>query len=249
MASGSFAMNGITLAYLDEPPFCLPVSEEEPAGADMEVARRVLRAEGVDAIGYQLTTFQELIPGLLDGRWHMTTAMFVTPARAEIVAFSRPIWAVPDGFILRARDAERWSSYETIASEQDAVLAVVRGQVQQQTAVRAGVPLHRIVEFPDQDAAVEAVRRGLAVAAASTAIGNRAFVERAADPTLVAITDLPVRPRGTVARGAFAFNRSSTELVAAVDHGLEAYLGSRDHLALMARHGFSADQLDPVVPR
>lgn len=242
-------MDPITVAYLDEPPFCFPASDEEPAGADMEVARRVLLAAGADTIEYTLTSFQELIPGLLDGRWHMTTAMFVTAERSKVIAFSRPIWAAPDGFVLRAGDAERLSSYEAIGSEQDAILAVVTGQIQQQTALRAGVPSHRIIEFPDQDAAVGAVRRGLADAAASTAIGSRAFVVRAADPTLVAITDRPGRPRGPVALGAFAFNRSATTLIAAVNRGLESYLGSRAHLALMARHGFSVDQLDPIIRR
>jgi polar amino acid transport system substrate-binding protein len=239
-------MDRVTVAYLDEPPFCIPASDGEPIGADMEVARRVLTGAEVDSVEYALTTFPELIPGLLDGRWQMTTAMFITPERSKIIAYSRPIWAAPDGFIVRAGDADRLTNYEAIGADPNAVLAVVTGQVQYQTALRVGVPTQRIIEFPDQDAAVEAVRRGQADASASTAIGNHAYVQLAADPALVAITDRPVAPRGPVALGAFAFNQTATDLISAVDRALESYLGSPDHLALMARHGFSAEQLEPI---
>lgn len=240
-------MDRVTVAYLDEPPFCVPVSDGEPAGADMEVARRVLADAGVGTIEYARTTFPGLIPGLLDGRWQMTTAMFITSERSEVISYSRPIWAAPDGFIVRAGDADRLTSYEAIGADPHAVLAVVTGQVQHQTALRAGIPSQRIIELPDQDAAAEAVRRGLADASASTAIGNHAFVQRAADARLVAITDQPATPRRPVALGAFAFNRTATELILAVDRALERYLGSSDHLALMARYGFSADQLEPTL--
>jgi hypothetical protein len=42
--------------------------------------------------------------------------------------FSRPIWAVTDGFIVRRHDAARMTSYEAIAAAH-ATLAVVVGQV------------------------------------------------------------------------------------------------------------------------
>jgi polar amino acid transport system substrate-binding protein len=166
-------MDTVTVAYLDEPPFCVPVPDGEPAGADMDVARRVLTDADVAAIEYTLTTFSELIPGLLAGRWQMTTAMFVTPERSALIGYSRPIWAVPDGFIVRVADADRLTSYDAIAADPHAVLAVVAGQVQHQAALRAGVPSQRIIEFADQDAAADAVRRGRADASASTAIGNQ----------------------------------------------------------------------------
>jgi hypothetical protein len=57
----------------------------------MEVAHHVLTGAGVGDICYVRTTFHELIPGLLDQRWHLTTAIFVTDDRAEVVVFSRPL--------------------------------------------------------------------------------------------------------------------------------------------------------------
>ena len=241
-------MDRVTVAYLDEPPFCIRVQHAEPVGADMELARRALTDAGVVTIDYALTTFPELIPGLIVGRWQMTTAMFITPERSQVIAYSRPIWAAPDGFVVRSGDADRLTSYEAIAADAQAVLAVVTGQVQHQTALQAGVPSRRIIQFPNQETATEAVLRRRADAAASTAIGNRASVRRADEPALAAVTDRPPAPRGSIPLGAFAFNQTATDLTSAVDRALRSYLGSPEHLAMMDRYGFSADQLEPILP-
>ena len=234
------------VAYLDEPPFAISGrARERPSGCDMEVALHVLTGAGVGDIRYVRTTFDELIPGLLDQRWHLTTAIFVTDARAEVVDFSRPIWAMTDGFIVRRHDAARMTSYEAIAAAH-ATLAVVVGQVQRETAIGAGVPADRIVEFPDQEAAVEAVRGGAVDASASTAIGNRAFVERANDSALAAVATMSRSGRAPI--GAFAVGKHLPDLSAALDDVIGRYLGTPDHLALMRRYGFSDDELAPVLP-
>jgi polar amino acid transport system substrate-binding protein len=106
------------------------------------VALHVLTGAGVGDIRYVRTTFDELIPGLLDQRWHLTTAIFVTDDRAEVVDFSRPIWAMTDGFIVRRHNAARITSYEAIAAAH-ATLAVVVGQVQRETAIGT----HSVTQF------------------------------------------------------------------------------------------------------
>jgi polar amino acid transport system substrate-binding protein len=214
----------------------------------MDLADHVLTAAGATTIRYALTTFPELIPGLLDRRWHMTTAMFITDERASIVDYTRPVWAATDGFIVRAGDAGRFTSYEAIARTPGAVLAVVSDQVQHRTARDAGIPPERIVEFGDQDAAAVAVRDGRVDASASTAIGNRAYLQRANDPGLTTVADQPASPRSTLPLGAFALGKHTPDLTAAVDRVLDRYLGTADHLALVARYGFSRDDLRPILP-
>ena len=76
------------LAYLDEPPFCAPGPHGHPAGCDIEVAEHVLAEAGVRQVVFELATFPELIPGLIDGRWHVSTPMFVTPERAGRIRFA-----------------------------------------------------------------------------------------------------------------------------------------------------------------
>jgi polar amino acid transport system substrate-binding protein len=238
----------VIVAYLDEPPFGVPTGPGvRPSGCDMDLAHHVLTAVGAANVDYRLTTFPELIPGLLDERWDMTTPIFVTDERAEIIGFSRAVWAAEDGFVVRRSDVHRYAGYEAIAASPSAVLAVVEAQVQRQTALRAGVPHERIVEFPDQDAAVAAVRDGSADASASTAAGNRAYLQRAGEPTLAAVTDRSDALRGLLPQGAFAFGPAALGLRAAVDHALGRYLGTPEHLDVMARYGFSPLDLQGVI--
>jgi polar amino acid transport system substrate-binding protein len=240
----------VVVAYLDEPPFGIPAGPgARPSGCDMDLAHHVLTAVGAAKVDYRLTTFPELIPGLRDRRWHMTTPIFVTDERAEVIDYSRAVWAADDGFVVRRPDAGRYTSYEAIAASPGAVLAVVQSQVQHQTALRAGVLNERIVEFPDQDAAVAAVRDGSVDASASTAAGNRGFLRRAGEPTLAAVTDRSPARRGRLPQGAFAFGPHTPGLRAAVDDALHHYLGTPQHLDVMAGYGFSANDLQGLLDR
>lgn len=236
----------VVVAHLDEPPFCIPAFAGEPSGCDMELARIVLHRIGVGRISYRLTTFSELIPGLLDHRWHMTTGIFITPGRSKVVDFTNPIWAVPDGLLIRHSDLDRYTSYESIAQDPEGRLAVVTDQVQRQSAVGAGMPLSRIFEYPDQEAAANAVLFGNADAAASTARGNQALLDRWPD---VPLTSVVVATQAGPALGAFAVDKRNPQLTAAVDRALREILGSTMHLDLMSRYGFDDQDLRPVLGR
>ena len=91
----------IVFAYLDEPPFCAP-AVDGPVGCDVEVAFVVLRALGVERIETRLVTFAELLPGVASGAWHVNTPLFITPERARLVDFSRPVWSLADGLMVQA---------------------------------------------------------------------------------------------------------------------------------------------------
>jgi len=235
------------VAYLDEPPFFSPTPNGDPIGCDIELTHTVLGRLGIERIEFVLTTFGELIPGLLAGRWHVNTPIFITADRSQLIDFSLPVWAAADGFIVRASDTRDFSSYEGIAADDTIRLGVVIGQVQRTAASRAGVPAARIVEFADQDAAVRAVIDGRVDASVSTAPGNAAFLRRATDPRLVAVTDSLAHRRGPVPFGAFSFHKQTADLSAAFDDMLRGYLGTPPHLDMMGRYGFSAEELQPVL--
>ncbi len=224
-------METVTLAILDEPPFCWLADDGTPAGCDVDVATIVLRLAGVGSIDVRQMDFAELIPGVLEGRWQVNTGMFVTEERRRRVRFTRPIWSVPDGLIVRRERG--FASYQEIGLDPEARLAVVVGQVQADAACAAGVPAERLVHFDTQDESVRAVQRNEVDAAASTAIGNRALVARIGDPALVAV-DLP----GAGALGAFSLSHSEAGLADRIDAQLATFIGSPEHRALMARYGF-----------
>jgi polar amino acid transport system substrate-binding protein len=246
VADSSSPAGPVRIAYLDEPPFFYLRPAGGPGGCDVELARTVLGRMGVADIEFVLTTFGQMIPGLIDGRWHLNMPMFVTAERAELVHFSLPVWAAGDGFIIRTGDDRDFSSYEAIAGDSTVRLTVVSGQVQHDAALAAGVPARRISCVETQEAAIEAVLDGRADASASTAPGNRAFVERAADDRLRAVTAAPHGHDDPIPLGAFSFpERSAWSMV--FDDNLRAHLGTTEHLAMMRRHGFAEAELRPAI--
>ena len=239
----------LTFAYLDEPPFCFPCAGSQPSGCDVELAQIILAAIGVRDVQFVLATFADLLPGLTSGRWTMTTGMFVTPDRRRIVEFSRPIWALPDGFLVRKGNPRRLVSYAAVARDGTARLGIVRGQVQWDAALSAGVPVGRILVYETQDEAAAAVLRGEVDAYASVAMAHRGYIERLAVNTLACI-DLGKEDSAeppTPAFGAFAFGFSNDGLRDLVDQGLAAFLGSKDHRNLMQGYGFSDSEIDRVI--
>jgi polar amino acid transport system substrate-binding protein len=224
--------DAVVMAVLDEPPFCWLTASGAAAGCDVELAAVVLRRAGVRSVAFRQVTFAELIPGLLAGEWQLNTGMFVTEARRRLVRFTRPIWSLPDGLIVQRDDVARFGSYRRLALDPAARLGVVVGQVQGESARRAGVPEERLVQYATQDDAVEGVRGGEVDATASTAIGNRALLARMDAPGLCAV-DLDDAP---AAHGAFSLSPVHAALADAVDAQLDAVIGGPEHRAIVTRH-------------
>lgn len=233
----------VTFAYIDEPPFARPLPDGSAAGCDVELALTGLRAIGVRRVDTRLTTFAELLPGVASGRWTMNTPLFISAERTRLVSFSRPVWALRDGFVVRVGNPRGVSSYQGIAAAR-LVLALISGQIQRQSALAAGVQPAQIVEFSTQHDALQAVREGRADAYASTALGNRTVVRQAQDLASVDATDgLGHAPP----LGAFSFSHESSELRSAFDAFLQRHLGSPEHRERMAPHGLTRAEIDPVA--
>jgi polar amino acid transport system substrate-binding protein len=235
----------VVFAYIDEPPFAKPGPHGIAVGCDIDLALTVLHDIGVIEVVLRLSTFEELLAGVARGRWTMNTPLFVTPERANSVSFSRPVWALGDGFIVRTEDAEKIRSYGTVAANRWR-LGVVSGQVQSETAAAAGVSTRRIQAFKTQRTAVEALLTGRIDAYASTALGNETFVRELGNPALASVA-AQGPTSGAHSLGAFSFSRQSADLRRAVDAHLVEYLGSPAHRKRMAAFGLSAREIDPIV--
>ncbi len=239
----------VTIAYIEEPPFGWTESGLTATGADIDLADSVLRAIGITQIKYHLTTFNELLPGVEAGHWDMNVPFFVTPERANRVAFSFPVWAIGDGFLVRARNPKTLKSYASLAERGDARLGVIAGQVQHERARASGVSDDQIVIFEQQAHAIEAVRSGMIDAYASTALGNRILAHRIGDSVLEAVEHGAEQTSRQSPIGAFSFNRRNRDLVNAVNRQLRLYLGSTDHRTRMANFGLTQKEIDPVLIR
>ncbi|TKC88057.1 transporter substrate-binding domain-containing protein [Trinickia terrae] len=234
----------VTIAYLEEPPFYWTDRDHSVTGSDIELADVVLRAIGVSSIEHHLTSFEELLPGVQEGRWDMNVPIFVTAERAERVAFSAPVWALGDGFLLQGGNPKALASYEAVAARSEARLGIVAGTVQLDAAKSAGVSDSQIAVFKDQPAAVAALLTGKIDAYASTAIGSRALA--GANEELEAVAH-KMSKEGKAPVGAFSFNKSNHGLLQAVNEQLRKYLGSSDHRARMAKYGLTETEIDSVA--
>ncbi len=140
----------VRVAYVEEPPFYSTAPDGSPTGADIELADLVLRAVGATTIEYLPTTFGELLEGVEAGRWDLNIPIFVTPERSQIVNFSRPVWSLVDGFVVKCGNPKRLTSYSAVAEHAEATLGVIPGQVQLESALDAPDPADVLTKFLGQ---------------------------------------------------------------------------------------------------
>jgi polar amino acid transport system substrate-binding protein len=174
----------------------------------------------------------------------MNVPLFITPERAMTVDFSKPVWALGDGFIVAAGNPKGLDSYAAVARREDARLGVMSGTVQQRSARSDGVRDAQILQFAHQREAIDALLAGRIDAYAGTALGNRVEAERIGAAQVAAVAH-PAQHAPPL--GAFSFGKHDKALRDAVNRQLERYLGSADHRQRMAKYGFTAEEIDPVL--
>ena len=233
------------LAYLIEPPFNYRNADGTVTGCDVELARTILGMVGVHDIEMVETEFSQLLAGLAAGRWRMTTGLFATEERRKVAAFSRPIWALPDGLLVELGNPLRLTGYKSVARTESCVLAVIRAQIQHRSAVDFNVPDDRTLIFETYADAAQAVVDGRAHAYASVARAHSGFIERNPDAKLEAIAI--GADEKVPAFGSFAFRKSDDGLREAIDDALLGYLGSREHRTMMKTFGFADTEIDPIA--
>lgn len=244
----SWLPSHVIYAFIDEPPFGAPGPDGLPVGYDYSVAQIVLRRLGIEHIDSKLVEFADLIPGVIEGKWTINTGMFVTPGRSEQIVFSRPIWALVDGFVVQAGNPKRVLSYEDAARDQTVTVGVVEGNVQIETALAAGIPEKRIRRFKSQHEVVREVIAGRVCAYPGAALAHRGFLTRIKEDS-VDVVDISPGPHGSLPFGAFSFGPKNLALARAFDRELKGFLGSSEHLLLAERHGLSRSEINPILDR
>ncbi|MEL6794090.1 MAG: transporter substrate-binding domain-containing protein, partial [Pseudomonadota bacterium] len=216
-------------------------------GCDVELARHVLRTLGIADFEPVETEFAALLPGLGDGRWRMTTGLFGTEERRRTALFSRPIWGLPDGLLVKAGNPRKLTGYGSIAENADLRLAVIRDQVQHLTAMERGVAEGQIVVFETYADAAAQVRAGAVDAYASVARAHSGFI--AANPDWgLGVAAVPHSEKAP-AFGSFAFGLNDAALLSEVDEVLADFLGTAAHREMVAAFGFSDREVDLVAAR
>ncbi|AZO68844.1 MULTISPECIES: transporter substrate-binding domain-containing protein [unclassified Mesorhizobium] len=232
-------------AFLQEPPFCFTDASGDVSGCDVRLAQKVCNALGLEVFSTIETEFAKLLPGLAKGEWDMTTGLFVSDERKKSVDFTRPIWVLQDGLLVAKGNPREFSGYRSIAGDETALIAVISGQVQHQTALQNGVPPERIRIFATQAGAADAVAAGAVHAYASVAMAHRGYLAQHFNAPL-AVIDVPAAEKQPAA-GAFALAKDNAILRQRIDSCLDDLLGTPWHRDMMAEYGFSDGDIDRLL--
>jgi polar amino acid transport system substrate-binding protein len=200
---------------------------------------------GVDEIEFRVTEFGALIPGLLAGRFDaVASGLAITPERCEQVLFGQPDLRVPDAAIVLDGNPRGIHSYADIAADPEIIMGAGRGSVVVSNAQAAGVPEDQILQFPDIESnmsALRAQRIDVAVISSPTVIGLLAGngsegLERA-DPFTVADDQSNY--------ASVAFRKGDEDLRALYDTQVTALRETGAIDAIMAEYGFGAPEAVP----
>jgi polar amino acid transport system substrate-binding protein len=231
----------IRIGFANEAPFGYAKPSGEATGEAPEIAKHIFKRLGIGRINAVLTEWASLIPGLRAHRFDVVAAgMFVTPERCQQVAFSNPTYRLGQGFLVEAGNPLHLHSYKD-AIQSEATVAVMAGAIEHYYAEKAGIPEDRILIVPDQISMLSAVQFGRADAAALTELSIQRMAEKGGDRVEIAA---PFKtPDYAYGYGAFAFRKEDTALIKAVNQELGKFIGSKEHLALVAPFGFTQDEL------
>lgn len=239
------AGGAVTLAIAGEAPYGYEGAGGRATGEAPEIARVILSRIAPEAEArFVETAFGELIPALRAGDADIAAAgMFVTPERCAHVAFSNPTYVVGEAFAVRRGNPEGLTDYATASDHPDARIGLVAGTVEYNYALVAGIPADRAPLYRSFEHAIAALAAGEVDAVGLTALTARSLV--ADRPALEATPQFFPEIDGQAVKGygAFAFRKEDEALVAAFDAALADFLGTPEHLALVAPFGFGADML------
>lgn len=235
----------IRIGYALEAPYAYLGANGDVTGEAPEVAKAIVAALDIPRIEWVQTDFDLLISGLLDQRYDVIAAgMFITPERAQLVQFSNPDFHAQPGLLVRAGNPLRLHSYQDVVDNPAAKVAVISGAVEESDLRAAGAANDQIVVVPDALTGQTAVTSGLADGLALSAVTVRWIA--AHDPTQTTevaepFTSAPLDDTGGY--GGFAFRPADTQLIAAWNDAMTAFIGSPEHVKLIGQFGFTVDEL------
>jgi len=240
----------IRVGFANEAPYGYATADGRLTGEAPEIAKAVLARLGIEEVDGVLTEFGSLIPGLRARRFDIIAAgMFINPQRCGQVLFSEPTYGIGQAFLVKEGNPKGINNYDDVAANDDVTLAVMAGAVEMGYATDSGVPRDRITTLPDPATGLAAVQAGRADAFALTSLaigqlvenaGAGAGVERAEPFSMIA-------GENTKGHGAFAFRPGDEDLRDAFNAELADFIGSEEHLALVAEFGFTEAELPELT--
>src|ERR1700710_1634133 len=169
----------VRIGYANETPFAYTTPDGTVTGESPEIAKKIFAKLGVKKVDAVLTEWGSLIPGLRAGRFDVIAAgMYVTPERCKQVAFANPQYQIQDTLLTLKGNPKALDSYASVAKLPDTKLAVMAGSVELGYARDSGVKDAQLLQVPDTNAQMQAVRARRADAAAGTALTMKGLASK-----------------------------------------------------------------------
>lgn len=228
----------IRIGYAVEAPYAMADAEGRVTGQLPEIARRVAEGLGVVRVEWGLTEFASLADELEAGRFDVVAAgLFVTTERAKHMSFSRPVFEVKPGLLVKAGNPLGLHSYADVTAQPEVRVAVLAGSVEADLLREVGMGQGRLVEVPDGPAGRALVAVGRVDGLALSRPTVRWMAEKLGGGALEEATPF-AGPDAAGGRVAFAFHPRDRALRAAWDRELGAFMEEPEYREIAERFGF-----------
>ncbi len=233
----------IRVGFANEAPYGYATPDGKLTGEAPEVAKSVLAKMGINEVDGVLTEFGSLIPGLMAGRFDIIAAgMFINPKRCAQIAFSEPSYGIGQAMLVKTGNPKGIKDYSSVKDNKDLKLAVMAGAVEAGYAKESGIGDDQLVVLPDQSSLLAAVQSGRADAAALTAL-SIADMAKKGEGVESTKPFGEVNGKSVKGHGGFGFRKEDVSLYKAFNKELKAFIGSKEHIALVTPFGFGEDYL------
>lgn len=239
----------VTVGFANEQPYAYQDSNGEITGSSVEIARRIMENLGVNEMEGVLTEFASLIPGLQAERFDMVTAgMFITPERAaaDHVEFANPEYTIGQAIAVEEGNPLELYSYEDIAENEEAIVAVPSGTVEYDFLLDVGVPSERVITVPDMPSALAALQANRADAITATGPSLQSILDTAQDESVERVDDFTqpiIDGEEVINYGATVFRETDQEFIDAFNEELEQLKESGELLEIIEEFGFTEEDL------
>ncbi len=232
--------NGVRLGFPNEPPNTYIGNGGKITGAYNEFVIAVLAKIGVTKIQGVVMDFGSLIPGLQANRLDIIPAIYIRPARCELVAFSDPLEKSGTAFLVAKGNPMNIHGYDDLVKG-TAVVGVMSGAVEQGYIKTAGVPDDRVLPLQDQASLLEALKTGRVnvVVLTPSSISQMAASSDGAAERAEPFTS----PAFAASYGGIAFRKDDTELLGAFNTAMKEFMKTPDFMEVMKPVDFTADRL------
>ncbi|TDV54012.1 transporter substrate-binding domain-containing protein [Actinophytocola oryzae] len=206
-----------------------------------DVARKILTDMGVPAVKFLLLNQQDMVlAAMAAGRIDIAGGLVLTPASCHGLKFSEPDFVSGTAFAVPAGNPKGLRTFADVAA-QGAKVAVVAGSPEKTDALRGGAKA--IVEMPEPNAILQAVRNGQADCFAFDDITLRHMVKTIGQGLEVAA---PFMPDGRLPFvGAYAFQENTT-LLDDFNDGLKKLHDSGEWLRMVTPFDFTENNAPPA---